>query len=129
MPDKLTHLIGNVGTEPKDKDITPTAKGTSQITEFSLGVPTQYGFGQPTDWYNVSVWEEELRDEVKKNIHKGAAIGVTGTARTRQWEGKTNHSIMAGRIYQLKRMGRGPTVPMTQYATTKPASAEQVEDF
>lgn len=114
---KITHLTGNVGSDPKEYE----ANG-DKVMKMSLGVTLRYGEEKETRWVNLSVWAEELREWVKKNVSKGTPIAVEGTLRTdRMYEGKQQFDlrvIRIGLVEWAKRNGSGQSSKPKQQSTS-----------
>lgn len=94
----ITHITGNVGQDPKDFE---TSKGDN--TKFSVAVTMRYGEDPITRWVNVTVWNEDLRRQVKAEVHKGTKIAIEGKLRTdREYKGEKQYDLSATRIGLVK---------------------------
>jgi single-strand DNA-binding protein len=79
---QLITILGNVGKEP---ELRYTANGKAVCT-FSVAVNERYGESESTEWFSVVAWEK-LGEVVSQYVTKGKELLVSGTMRTRSWDG------------------------------------------
>jgi len=90
----LVYLIGNVGSDPVERE---TPKG--KVIGFSIAQPNGFGMdAPPPTWYDVAVWNDSMRDQIKREIHKGTAVAVIGPLKEKQGNNKTFRSVNALRV-------------------------------
>lgn len=100
MSDILTHITGNVGSDPREFE---TSKGP--VLKFSVAVTLKYGSGDDglTRWVNVAVFNEDLQRQVKKEIGKGTKVAVEGRLKTdREYKGQKQYDLTASRVGLVK---------------------------
>lgn len=114
-----TGFVGKVGTAPEVKS---TSKGN--VLEFSFAVNDGWGESKVTTWYSVSVWDEKLIASCKKSLMVGATVTVEGKTSTREYNGKTYHSLNAYRVGLIDYLER----TLREGAAPAPAKTEPVQD-
>lgn len=98
---KTITIAGNVG---KDAEIRRTQDGTP-VASWSVAVEDRAGKEKSTMWFDVSLWG--VRGErLAQHITKGTKIVVTGDLGTREYNGKTYHTVRADNVTMLG--GGGP---------------------
>lgn len=118
----LSTIAGNVGKEPEERD---TTKG--KVLSFSVAQAVKFSKdAPPPDWYNVAVWDDGMRDLVKKTIHKGDRVVVIGPVKERQYEGKTYKDISGYRVGKVDYLFPGR--PETGGAAAGPRQAPDADD-
>ena len=77
-----TVLLGRLGNDP---EVRTTGAGKRVVTLRLC--TTSFSKGKKYDeWHTVQAWGDGLVGLIEKHLHKGDAILVTGSNRTRQWE-------------------------------------------
>lgn len=94
MPEKkkLTQLVGRVGKDPVAKQA-----GENNIVEFSIAVSNSYDDGDST-WYQIAVFNENLKKPVQASVFKGATVAVEGSIKSREVQGKVYHNVTAYKV-------------------------------
>jgi hypothetical protein len=124
----LVQLWGTLGKDPEPKE---TSAGT--VVELSLAIPTGFDREDPTNWYDVSVWDEVLQQQLlarNSPIRRGVRVAVSGWLTFRMGSnGKEYPKVKAfslGLIDWLERSAPGqarrPAAPAT-------APAQREEGF
>lgn len=98
----FVQAIGTVSIAPQRK----AAMGKT-VVEFSLAEQLGYSVPgtntfPPSRFLNCSVWDEVLGAAVMNDLYKGAKIGIQGTIKDRQYEGKTFHDVYVYRVWVLE---------------------------
>jgi single-stranded DNA-binding protein len=120
QPDKLTHITGNVGDDPKTFD---TSKG--KVVKISIAVTMRYGEDGETRWVNGAIWDESLQEFALKEISKGTPVAAEGYLRTdREYNGKQQFDLNIRRIGLVKWAKRNGSSKRQQ--TEQPASSEEL---
>lgn len=111
MADKvIISTIGRVGSDPLVK----TPKPDMKLVEFRLAVPLGYDRDAPSQWYDVSTFNEGLIDEVMAEVSRGSEIAVRGELVSRVYQDKTYLSIRASRIWITQALKRSDYVPVAK---------------
>ena len=100
-----------------------TASGTA-IWTASIGVGYGYGDNKGTNWIRVQVFGKRAESLGKLDLDKGAAVGITGELRVRQYETRdgnkgTSVEVVAQDVVLLgKRQDSGNGTPRQNAPTT-----------
>jgi single-stranded DNA-binding protein len=69
---------------------------------FSLARPTGYGEDAPPPrWLDIAVFNDEIRAQVLDKVRKGSRIAVEGTVTEKEYNGKTQYSMVASRVGEV----------------------------
>ena len=94
---KITHITGNVGSDPTTFDA-----GDTKVLKLSVGVTLRYGEEKETRWVNCSLWADTQADLIafiKEEISKGSAVAVEGYLKTdREYKGVKQFDMRVVRI-------------------------------
>jgi single-strand DNA-binding protein len=85
-----TVLLGRLGNDPEVR----TTSSDKRVVTLRL-CTTSFSKGKKYDeWHTVVAWGDGLTGLIEKHLHKGDAVLVTGSNRTRKWEkdGQTHYS-------------------------------------
>jgi single-stranded DNA-binding protein len=109
---KLTHLMGNLGQEPKIIDSEKVTSG--EIVKLNLGVPMTNGNkDNPGDtfWCDITIFDGKMQARAKAELHTGDKIGVSGYLEWREVEGRKFAQMVAQRISHLEFWEKDPYTP------------------
>jgi single-stranded DNA-binding protein len=112
MDNILTHITGNVGSDPETYE---TRKGP--VVKFSVAVTLRYGQGDEglTRWVNVAVFNEDLQAQTLKEISKGTKVAVEGKLKAdREYKGVKQYDLTASRIGLVQWFTRTKTASGSQ---------------
>lgn len=118
--DKLTHITGNLGSDPVERE---TAKG--KVVNLFVIVTLRYGEDQVTQPVNLAIWDRnpELQAWAMK-LSKGNAIAAEGWLRTdRVYNDKKQFDMTVVRIGRVEWAKRGNS---GQKQETKAAASEDL---
>ena len=87
---KFVILIGKVGVDPTVKD---TRSGP--VVSFPLYVSTGFTPDDKDRKWDVSIWNEGLRDTAKSEYYKGSYVGVIGLGSAAVVDGRTYYQVTA----------------------------------
>lgn len=78
-------LIGNVGQEPRVRDV-----NGRKVASFTLATTERYTdrngeTRENTEWHNITCWDK-LAEVVEKWVQKGSPLYIEGKITTRKWQ-------------------------------------------
>lgn len=91
-------LIGNLGKDPDMQFL----EGNIAVAKFSLATTESFKdrsgrLVSQTEWHTVVLWRG-LAELAQKHLHKGSAVYVEGSLKTRSWEDKEGNKKFATEI-------------------------------
>jgi single-stranded DNA-binding protein len=116
-----TRLAGNAARDAEVK----TSKDGKRIVSFALGYSSKQKDGQKTDWYKVTVFENDRPRskylcEDAARIKTGANVYVEGSQSLREYKGKDGSTkisieIIADQIAIIEKTPKAATLPPTSW--------------
>ena len=91
-------LIGNLGKDPDMQFL----EGNIAVAKFSLATTESFKdrngrLVSQTEWHTVVLWRG-LAELAQKHLHKGSAVYIEGSLKTRSWEDKEGNKKFATEI-------------------------------
>lgn len=96
MANKISRITGNVGGDPKEFDT--SSQKAPKVVRFSVAVVTKYGEDQEMTWFQVAVFNEDLRRQALEQIKKGSKVAIEGEISTNTYKDEEQMQIIAVRI-------------------------------
>ena len=91
-------LIGNLGKDPDMQFL----EGNIAVAKFSLATTESFKdrngrLVSQTEWHTVVLWRG-LAELAQKHLHKGSAVYIEGSLKTRSWEDKEGNKKFATEV-------------------------------
>jgi single-strand DNA-binding protein len=118
-------IIGNLGADPEIRSLPDgTATATLGVATTEVWRDKQGEKVERTEWHRI-VFFGKRAEVCREFLHKGAAIYVGGSLRTRKWEDKDGVTRYSTEIIgrDLKMLGKRPAGEQELPATQEPDDA------
>lgn len=89
------NCVQEIGRVTKDIELQATPNGKS-VTHFTLAVP-RFKRDDGADFLNCVAWGKNA-ENMKRYVHKGDRIAITGSLQSRNYEAKDGHKVYVTEI-------------------------------